>query len=127
MSQVQAWALVVDDDPVTRQIVIRTLAKAGFICDTAIDGAQARLYLASNRYDLVVTDLQMPNVNGHSLCVELLEKTPRPKIVVLTGVLEPRLAQDLLNRGVDKVLFKPIDCEALAEVAQAVAPTAANH
>lgn len=126
MSHVQASALVVDDDPVARQIVIRTLAKAGFVCDTAIDGAQARQCLTSNRYDLLVTDLQMPHVNGHALCVELLEKSPRPAIVVLTGVLEPRLAQDLLKRGVDKVLFKPIDCEALAEIAQAASTTAAH-
>jgi len=118
MSQVRASALVVDDDPVSRQIVIRTLAKSGFACDTASDGVQARQCLAAADYQLVVTDLQMPNGNGHSLCVELLEKTPRPAIVVLTGITEPRLANDLLARGVERVLFKPIDCVQLAEVVQ---------
>lgn len=118
MSQVRASALVVDDDPVSRQIVIRTLAQNGFACDTASDGAQARQCLAAADYQLVVTDLQMPNGNGHSLCVELLEKKPRPAIVVLTGVTEPRLAKDLLARGVERVLFKPIDCAQLAEVVQ---------
>ena len=117
MSQVKATALVVDDDLVSRQIASRTLVKAGFACDTAIDGAQARQYLASSRYDLVVTDLQMPNGNGHGLCVELLRKSPRPAIIVVTAVLDPRLETDLLNRGVDQVLFKPVDCEKLVEAA----------
>ena len=118
MAQMKTSALVVEDDPVSRQIVSRMLAKAGIVCDTASDGVQAKQYLATTRYDLVVTDLQMPNGNGHALCVQLLKKTPRPAIVVITGVLDPRLATDLLNRGVDKVLFKPIDCEALIEFAQ---------
>jgi CheY-like chemotaxis protein len=118
MSEVQASALVVDDDPVSRQIVIRTLTRTGYACDAAGDGAEARERLASAAYDLLVTDLHMPNVNGHTLCVELLEKTPRPTIVVLTGITEPRLAKDLLARGVERVLFKPINCVNLAEIAR---------
>jgi DNA-binding response OmpR family regulator len=113
-------ALVVDDDPVSRQIAIRTLSMASFRCDTAIDGSQARQMLAANPYDLVVTDLQMPNGNGHALCVELLALSPRPAIIVLTGITEPTLAKDLAARGVDAVLFKPIDCQLLTARAESL-------
>ncbi|HEV7226150.1 MAG TPA: response regulator [Pirellulales bacterium] len=120
MSQARMSALVVDDDPVSRQIALRTLAKAGFHCDTAIDGSEARQFLAASRYDLVVTDLQMPNGNGHALCVALLAQSPRPAIIVLTGVTDSRLAKDLLGRGVDEVFFKPIDCQSLAAKAESL-------
>jgi DNA-binding response OmpR family regulator len=124
MSQARMTALVVDDDPVSRQIAIRTLAKAGFYCETAIDGSQAKQMFAASPYDLVVTDLQMPNGNGHALCVELLALSPRPAIIVLTGVTEPTLAKDLANRGVDAVLFKPIDCQVLTARAESLCAAA---
>ena len=120
MSQARMSALVVDDDPVSRQIAIRTLAKAGFHCETAIDGNQAKQFLAASHFDLVVTDLQMPNGNGHALCVELLAQSPHPAIIVLTGLTDSRLAKDLLARGVDEVFFKPIDCQSLAAKAESL-------
>ena len=64
--------------------------------------------VASNRYDVVVTDLQMPNGHGHALAMDLLALQERPAIVILTGMLDPRLVKDLVGRGVDFVDFKPV-------------------
>jgi HD-like signal output (HDOD) protein len=64
--------------------------------------------LAVKSYDAVVTDLRMPNMHGHALIVELLQKNPRPAIVVHTAVDEPRLTRDLVMRGVDDIYFKPV-------------------
>lgn len=101
-------ALVVDDDLAVRCLTIYALAIEGFACDAAADGLQAKEMLASASYDLVVTDLRMPGCNGHALAVDLLEGKRRPVIVVLTGCYEPRLAKDLVVRGVDCVEFKPV-------------------
>ena len=51
---------------------------------------------------------------GHSLAVDLLKRTQRPVVVVLTGLVEPRLAKDLLARGADGVFFKPVDYKLFA-------------
>ncbi|HVX11498.1 MAG TPA: HDOD domain-containing protein [Pirellulales bacterium] len=107
-------ALVVDDDAVSRQIMIRAATQVGGQCDTAAGGREANELLKSRAYDVVLTDLRMPEGNGHALCVELLERRPHPVLVVLTGVTEPRLVRDLLARGVDDVMFKPINCHLLA-------------
>jgi DNA-binding response OmpR family regulator len=79
------------------------------------------LELADTRhYDVIVTDLRMPEMNGHTLVVELLKREHRPAVVVLTGVTEPRLAKDLIARGVDDIVFKPVDQGVLAAKVQAL-------
>jgi len=107
-------ALVVDDEAVVRQLTLRALTREGFSCDVAADGAEAQSLADRNRYDVVLTDLRMPNRHGHALATELLDREDRPAVVVLTGLAEPRLAKDLMARGVDDILFKPIDYALLA-------------
>lgn len=120
MQQQQYRALVVDDEPAVRMITMRELSRTGFTCDAARDGLHAKELLADSRYDAVVTDLRMPEMNGHALAVDLLTLPSRPVVVVLTGVTEPRLAKDLIARGVDDILFKPIDQSILASKVRAL-------
>jgi HD-like signal output (HDOD) protein/FixJ family two-component response regulator len=102
-------ALVVDDELAVQKLLILALGHQGFKCDHAIDGIEAEARIAANKYDVVVTDLRMPNKHGHALATQLLDLDERPVIVIYTGVIEPRLAKDLLARGVDDILFKPLD------------------
>ena len=101
-------ALVVDDDTAVRKATIRALDQERFSCDAAASGHEAKEMLESNRYDVVVTDLQMPNGHGHALALDLLAVQEHPAVVVLTGMLDPRLVKDLVGRGADFVEFKPV-------------------
>ena len=107
-------ALVVDDETAVRRLMISALTKEGFQCDEAADGQQATLLAEKTSYQLVVTDLAMPNRHGHALIVDLLDKPNRPVVAVLTGVLDPRMAKDLMTRGVDDIIFKPVEFLPLA-------------
>ncbi|TWT31325.1 Transcriptional activator protein CzcR [Posidoniimonas corsicana] len=107
-------ALVVDDEPYVRELASRALAKRSLQCDVACNGEEAMLLAGRYPYDAVVTDLRMPRVHGHALAAELLSWPNRPKIVVLTGLAEPRLVEDLRRRGIDEILQKPVDFEELA-------------
>lgn len=107
-------ALVVDDDPIARKTVMFALEYEDFSCDLAVDGDDALRQIRDNAYDLVVTDLQMPNKHGHALSIELLELNPRPLIVVHSSVDDPRLAKDLMMRGVDDIIYKPTNYAAFA-------------
>lgn len=120
-------ALVVDDEAAVRMITMRELSRNGFTCDAAHDGIHAKELLSDNRYDAVVTDLRMPQMNGHALAVELLDRPNPPVVVVLTGVTEPRLAKDLIARGVDDILFKPIDQSILASKVRALVDRRASQ
>lgn len=113
-------ALVVDDEPQVRRLTTMALSREGFQCDIASDGKQAEAQLAAKKYDVLVTDLQMPNRNGHALAVGLLEQADRPLIVVLTGVVEPKLAKDLMARGIDDIVFKPVDFPTFAAKVRAM-------
>lgn len=113
-------ALVVDDDALVRNLTIRALHREGFTCDAAHDGAEAMELMADRHYDVVVTDLVMPNRHGHWLASEALKATRPPLVVVLTGVLEPRLVKDLLIRGVASVEFKPTNYDLFAAKVKAL-------
>jgi CheY-like chemotaxis protein len=111
-------ALIVDDEPSLRQSLARALAQSRFRCDFADNGRQALRMIAGSRYDLVVTNLRMPDVNGHALAVELLGQADRPVVIIVSEVIEPKIERDLRASGVDDILFKPIDYSMLAERAE---------
>jgi CheY-like chemotaxis protein len=107
-------ALVVDDDQAVREATARAMSAESFWCDTAGDGQEALKKYRESRHDLVVTDLRMPRMHGYALTVELLKDAQRPRIVVLTGLAEPGLVKDLITRGVDDVVSKPVDVRVFA-------------
>lgn len=114
MSNSPYQVLVVDDEAAVRELTIRALDRSGFECSPAINGDQALKMLEMKDYDVVITDLRMPNLHGHALAVDLLARDNRPLIYVVTGIVEPKLAKDLLSRGVDDIFFKPVDHAMLA-------------
>ncbi len=102
-------ALVVDDEPAVRNLAIRALQREGFSCDAAADGVEAEQMIPGRRYDVIVTDLRMPNKNGHVLASNILLMPNHPVVVIVTGVLEPKIAKDMTMRGVDCIEFKPVN------------------
>jgi CheY-like chemotaxis protein len=113
-------ALIVDDEPALRQAMARAFARRGFRCDLAANGNEALRRLAGQSYDVLVTDLCMPEMHGHDLVVGLLQRAKRPVVIVVTGVTDQRLERDLRARGVDEILFKPVDYALLAARAEAL-------
>ncbi len=101
-------------------MIAKALAEQGFDCQLAVDGDEAARTMAGQRFDLLITDLKMPNRNGHALVRDVLQVDAHPVIIVHTGVLEPKLATDLLTRGVDDVVYKPTDVNVLAVKARAM-------
>ena len=107
-------ALVVDDETQVRALTSRALRQEGFSCDPAADGLEAQQKLGQQRYDVMVTDLRMPRFHGHKLITEVLENPHPPLVVVLTAVAEPKIVEDLYQRGVDDIAFKPVTYPAFA-------------
>ncbi|HSW14845.1 MAG TPA: response regulator transcription factor [Solimonas sp.] len=75
--------LVVDDDPHIREVVCFALHKAGFRTITADNGAQALLRHASERPDLVVLDITMPELDGTEVCRRLRADSSRPQVPII--------------------------------------------
>jgi CheY-like chemotaxis protein len=120
MSTQQLKALVVDDDSIVRRMLVFALGKEEFACSQAADGVEALAKLHGERFDLLVTDLQMPGKHGHALAVEILAGENRPVIVVHSSLDDPRLVKDLMARGVDDFIQKPTNYGAFAAKIKAV-------
>ena len=110
--------LLVDDSVSVRRFVGHMLQKAGFEVVTANDGAEALERLAATTVDVVVTDLEMPRVNGYEL-IEDLRRRPSTRdvpVVVLTtraGEKHWALARRL---GVRHYVTKPVDEQAFVRL-----------
>jgi CheY-like chemotaxis protein len=116
-----ALVLVVDDDQIDRMIIESLLRLDGHEIVFAEDGVKALAVYKKRRFDVVVTDLVMPNLNGLKLIKELLALDPRVSIVAISGMSPGQLflAEDY---GAMSVLAKPLQRDPfLKAVAEAVA------
>jgi len=83
--------LVIDDDPIEREVLERALTGAGFRVVTAADGQSRLVAVASSRPDLIVLDVMMPRLNSYQTCRALRRDpaTARCPILMLTAKAEP--------------------------------------
>lgn len=100
--------LIVDDEPAIRVMLTEALNDCGYTCVTACDGAEAMEVLQQQKFDLVVSDILMPRMDGRSLLKELKAKYPDLPVVVLSAVDDVQNAIDLLTGGAENYLLKPI-------------------
>ena len=109
--------LFVDDDPILRHIIQKkfTRYKHSFSVITAGDGLEAIEKLKENTISLVVTDLQMPKMDGLTLLAHLSEKYPDIQVIVQTGHSTPELKKVALERGAAGYIEKPLNAEDLGQ------------
>jgi len=115
-------ALVVDDDRMVRMIVVQTLSAAGFVIDEGETGAAA-LQQAQKLPDVVVIDVNLPDLSGLNVCRALRAsgKTADIGVVFLTGDDDARTIVNAFAAGADDCLHKPIFGDVLvARVKRAV-------
>ena len=103
--------LVVDDDKISRLTIAHTLKNAGYDVVSACDGREALELLRSNPISLVVTDWNMPHLNGVELCREIRRANfPRyVYVILLTGHAELQDTLDGLEAGADDFITKPFN------------------
>jgi DNA-binding response OmpR family regulator len=108
----QPIILVADDEVMIRNLVTLLLQGHGYVVLSASDG-QEGLEL-SRKYpgtiDLVITDVEMPRLNGMNLCAHLLEERPGIKVIVMSGADMGQIVSQNINMP---FLPKPFDGEAL--------------
>ncbi|MEO8040869.1 MAG: response regulator transcription factor, partial [Betaproteobacteria bacterium] len=101
--------LIVEDDPVIADGLLRSLRAAGHAVDHAADGTTADQALTQYSYDLVVLDLGLPGLDGMAVLKRLRERGAAVPVLLLTArdELEDRVAG--LDGGADDYLAKPFD------------------
>jgi DNA-binding response OmpR family regulator len=109
--------LVVDDEPKIRSFIGRALSAAGYATEFAASGAEAVRSCAVARFDLVILDLVITDMDGRQVLGELLSGRPDQAVIVLSCVADVAAKVDLLERGAQDYLTKPFSlAELLARV-----------
>jgi CheY-like chemotaxis protein len=108
--------LVADDDRATRLMLSNLLAEAGFKVTVAVDGAAALKKLRSDKFDLLLTDVWMPGMNGLELLARLREQPDRPRTVVMTSDDTPEVMLRAVREQAYQYLKKPLDPKTAVEV-----------
>ena len=116
--------LIVDDEQAVRDLVAKTLTMADYDVDTAADGPSAIDRLRNTDYDLLITDLKMPGMDGLSVIREARQKSAEMPIVIITGYSTEASAIEAINLGVCGYLTKPFRLpRVLAVAARALGET----
>ncbi|HVV82437.1 MAG TPA: EAL domain-containing protein, partial [Kofleriaceae bacterium] len=118
---VRRLALVVDDDAPLRRTVVRVLRGAGFDCAEAADGAAAMTAVEDQRFDVVISDVNMPGGTGLDLLRAVRRVDLDVPIVLMTGEPSIGAAATAVQFGAFRYLTKPFDLDELARTAQEAA------
>ncbi|MEV6490292.1 response regulator transcription factor [Actinoplanes sp. NPDC051633] len=124
LSDQKSRVMVVDDHPMWRESVSRDLTAAGYdVVATTGEGRQAVRIAAAARPDVVVLDLQLPDVSGVEVINGLLSAVPQVKVLMLSASGEQQSVLDAVKAGASGYLLKSAG---LSEFLDAVARTAAG-
>ena len=112
-----ARVLVVDDEPLSRRSICRLLARQGHSTDAAGDGREALAIFEAkgDQIDIVLMDLDMPELDGHATLLEMKRRRPGTRVVFLTGFVTDTRKRELYESGALSVLHKPCDAVTLRE------------
>lgn len=112
--------LAVDDQRYFRDLLEGMLTEAGFEVQTAAGAEEALLVLEHSNFDILLTDLVMPQMDGNELVHRVKQRNPDQDIVVVTGVVDVNAAVDAMKLGASEYLLKPFDCETLTSALEGV-------
>jgi chemosensory pili system protein ChpA (sensor histidine kinase/response regulator) len=114
---VEQKILLIDDSLSIRKFVGRMLETAGYEVDTAVDGEEGLRKASAKNYRLILTDLEMPKLNGYEVIQALRSRpqTQQTPIIVMTTRAGDKHRQMALNVGASSYIAKPVEERALIQ------------
>src|SRR5580704_858892 len=110
-----AHVLVAEDNPAVREFITRSLGSAGYKTVAVADGQQALDALAKEKFDVLVTDIVMPNVDGIALALKAVRLFPDLRIVMISGYAQERMRAHNLDALVHRIIAKPFSLEEICD------------
>ena len=108
--------LVADDEPFIGDLLGLILKSQGHTAKVVLNGAAALVAFQGDEFDLVITDLSMPEIDGLALAKEIKARKPSQRIALLTGSAE----EDMTQPNIDYILAKPVQVDKLSELLAAL-------
>lgn len=110
----KARVLAVDDQRYFRELIEGLLTDEGYEVVTASSGEEALHVLEREDFDIIVTDLVMPGIDGTQLVQRIKERRADQEIVMVTGVVDVKTAVAAMKQGATDYILKPFDRKGLA-------------
>lgn len=122
----KARILVVDDEHEIQEMVQRHFRFLGYEVETAGNGVEALSRMQDQRYDIVISDIMMPEMNGTDLLREIRRHYPMTHVIIISGYVTLDSALTCMRLGADTLVLKPLEDLGLLEeaVERAVATVA---
>lgn len=108
--------LVVDDEENTRLGLSKLLSQEGFVVDIAANGTEALDILRRNRVNLVISDINMPDMNGIAFLREISRRFPSTSVIMITAYGGVESYLEAMNLGALEYLHKPVRLDELRSV-----------
>ena len=108
--------LIIDDDKYIQQVFMRILRKQGYETDSAETGQEAMEKLQSQKYDLALIDVKLPDTNGTDLISRIHAASPKMIKIAITGFPSIEDATKVIDRGASAYLVKPVKSEELVRI-----------
>jgi len=118
VTQELAYVLVVDDEGANRYSVSKTLQKVGYMVSEAANGEEALEMISRQTFDVVLTDIRMPGLDGIELLRRIREQSPEVIVILMTAYATLGNAVEALRLGAHDYLIKP---SSSADIRQSVA------
>ena len=103
--------LVVDDDTVISDFLSEIFLRMGYDVVTASNGDDAWIQFTNKAFGLVLTDLEMPGINGFTLAKRIKEQSPRTPVIMVTGQSPEEVMKKTVEGVIDSVILKPFKLE----------------
>ena len=105
--------LVVDDEESMRHFLSRALKRQAFVVTAVADGEAALGALTAEAFDVMLTDVRMPGMDGRELFSKALEVSPGTRTVIMTAYGSVKDAITAMEQGAESYLAKPFETEEL--------------
>ncbi len=115
--------LIVDDEENAREALSKILVHDGYDVSSAANGVEALNYLRSRDADLIITDINMPEMNGLAFLRELIRSRPESNVIMLTAYGEVESYLEAMNLGAFEYINKPIRYDDLKKVINKILKT----
>lgn len=99
--------LIVDDESTMRSLLEKILAREGYQMYTARNGVAALEHLSERKFDIVISDMKMPEMSGFELLKRIKEEYPGVGVIIMTAYGDTYTVKDALLLGADEYITKP--------------------
>ena len=124
MLQAHKRILIVDDEENAREALSKILIHDGYDVSSVANGLEALNFLRSREVELIITDINMPEMNGLAFLRELNRNRPESNVIMLTAYGEVESYMEAINLGAFEYINKPVKYDELKKVIKMILKTA---